>query len=115
MRLISQRVIKIRTLLPVLKENKRYILYEIDSKSKMNNPSNIIKTKLREFIGDLGLARAGLKFMDYKNNKGILQINNKSINDIKTGLSLIDEINNQKVRFRAVKVSGVLNKVKEMV
>lgn len=105
-------MIKIKSLLPVLKDKKRYILYEIDSKNKMNNPNNVIKSKLREFIGDLGLARSGIKFINYKNNKGILQINNKSVDEIKTGLSLIDEINHQKVRFRSVRVSGVLNKVK---
>ena len=32
------RVIKIKTLLPTLKERKRYILYEVDSDIKMNNP-----------------------------------------------------------------------------
>ena len=108
----SKKVVKIRPLLPVLKEKKRYLLYEIDSKEKMSNANNTIEKELRGFVGDLGLAKAGLKFIKQKDNKGIIKVNNKSVDEIKTGLMLIKEINNNPARVSTLKVSGVINKLK---
>ena len=99
-------MIRIKPLLPTLKENKRYILYEIRSKDKMNNHQKIIQEEIRNFIGDLGIAKAGLRFLKRKNNKGILQVNAKSVHEVKTGLALIKKFN-----VRTVKVSGMINKL----
>mgnify|MGYP001579176567 FL=1 len=101
---------KIKSLLPTLKENKRYILYEIDSMKKIQNQENIIKQELRGFIGDLGLAKAGLKFIKQKENRGIIQVTSQSLNDVKTGLSLISN-EQDPIRIRTIKVSGVINKL----
>ncbi|MFH1592310.1 MAG: Rpp14/Pop5 family protein [Candidatus Woesearchaeota archaeon] len=101
------RVTKIKSLLPSLKENKRYVLYEIMSKNKiMGNHQKILEEEIRGFIGDLGIARAGLKFIKSKENKGILQVNHKSVHEVKTALALIDRFN-----VRTVKVSGMINKL----
>jgi len=108
-------VVKIKALLPSLKENKRYILYEVESESKLAMTKNFIEERLREFLGDLGLAKAGLRTVKTKANKGIIQVNNNSLHEIKTGLALIKEINKSKVRIQTRKVSGVLNKIKNMV
>ena len=99
------RVVRIKSLLPSLKEDKRYILYETTSKEKMNY-QEIIGQEIRNFIGDLGIARAGLRFFGEKNNKGILQVNRKSIHEIKTALALINKYN-----VRTIKVSGTINKL----
>ena len=101
---------KIKSLLPTLKENKRYILYEIDSMKKIQNQENIIKQELRGFIGDLGLAKAGLKFIKQKENRGIIQVTSQSLNDVKTGLSLISN-EQDPIRIRTIKASGVINKL----
>jgi len=95
-------VVIIQTLLPVLKENKRYILYEIFTKEIMQH-NKLIESELRNFIGDLGLAKAGLSFIKTKNNRGILQVSHKSLDEVKTGLALIDS-----VPVRTVLVSGTL-------
>lgn len=105
-------MIKIRPLLPTLKERKRYILYEIDANTKMNNPKTVILDELRGFVGDLGLAKAGVNFVSYKNNRGVLQVRNDCVDGIKTGLALINKIGNSQVRIKTLKVSGVLNKLK---
>ena len=102
-------MIKIKPLLPVLKEKKRYLLYEIDGKNKISNDE--IESGVRDFIGDLGMARAGFRFVKNKNNKGIIQVNHKYVDEVKTGLMLIKKINRNQVRFRTVKVSGVINKL----
>ena len=78
----------------------------------MNIYEDYIQSGLRNFVGDLGLAKSGLKFISKKSNKGILQVNNKSLNEVRTGLALINEINDVPVSIRTLKVSGVINKVK---
>ena len=109
------KVIKIKPLLPVLKEKKRYILFEIDSSNKMANIDKEIQMQLRSFIGDMGLARAGLKFVKNKDNKGIIQVNHKSVDEIKTGLALIKDIDAAPVRIRTLKVSGIINKLNNLI
>lgn len=99
-------MIKIKPLLPVLKEKKRYILFEADSKMSDED----IKADLRGFIGDFGLAKAGLRFIKHKNNKEIIQVNNKSLDEIRAGLALIN-----KTRIRTLKVSGTINKLNKIV
>ncbi len=100
------KVVRIKTLLPVLKEIKRYILYEILSHGKMYSYQKIIQSELKGFIGDLGIARAGLNFITHKGSRGILQVNHRYVDEIKTGLALIDAFN-----IRTVKVSGTVRSV----
>ena len=102
-----KKVVKIKPLLPVLKEKKRYLLFEINSENILSNSK--IESELRRFIGDLGLAVAGLRFVKNKKNKGIIQANNKSVDKIKAGLALIKES-----RIRTLKVSGVINKLNNL-
>jgi len=71
--------------------------------------------ELKTIVGELGLARSGLRFIKSKNNRGILQINHNALNETKTALSLINNINNEKVNIRTLKVSGVLNKLKQAI
>ena len=107
----SKKVVKIRPLLPILKEKKRYLLYEITSKEKLFNIENTIENELRNFIGNLGLAKARFKLIKTKDSKGIIKVSNKYVDEIKTGLSLISEINDTPVRISTLKVSGVINKL----
>jgi len=99
------KVLKIRALLPSLKENKRYVLYETMSN---NTDQKMIEIGVKDFIGDLGIARSGIKFLKSKRNRGILQVNHNSVYEVKTALALIDGAN-----VRTVRVSGVINKLLE--
>ena len=105
-------MVKIKTLLPTLKENKRYFLYQVETEGNLKVSTKMIETELRNFIGDLGLAKAGLKFIEMRNNKGILQVNNTYMHEVRAGLALINKIGNNKINIRTLKVSGVLNKIK---
>ena len=104
--LISLWGIRIKTLLPSLKENKRYILYDVEFVDKMDDSRGLIEEKLRNFVGDLGIARAGLRFVDAQHNRGIIQVSHTSVHEIKTGLALINGFN-----VRTIKVSGSLSKL----
>ncbi|MEK6934375.1 MAG: Rpp14/Pop5 family protein [Nanoarchaeota archaeon] len=96
-------MIRIKNLLPSLKEKKRYILYEIDGKMNYKD----VDDNLKRFIGELGYAKAGVRFVKSKEDKGIIQVNHRYVDEVKTGLALINK------PIRTKKVSGVLNKVKE--
>jgi len=104
------KVVWIKSLLPTLKEDKRYILYEIMSKEKINSYREMIEQEIRGFIGDLGIARAGLRFVEEKNNRGILQVNRKALHEIKTALALANNYN-----VRTIKVSGTINKLLSLI
>lgn len=105
----------IKPILPSLREKKRYIVYEIESERKMRfeDVKNSINSNVLGFLGELGYSKSGLMIMDmFKNNKGVLKTNNKEVDNIKTSLALIEKINNEKVMFKSVLVTGVLNKAK---
>ena len=112
------KIIKIKTLSPTLREKKRYLVYEIISNKKFmfNDVKNSIDAGNIKFLGELGLAKAGIIHLEeaYNNNKGILRINNKYINEIKMSLSLIKSINNDKVIIKTLYLSGMLNKSKKI-
>lgn len=105
-------MIKIKPLLPSLREKKRYLVYEITSKEKVtkNKATNILKSAVRTYLGELGLAKAGILYLDYKNNKGILRINNKEVNNVKAALSLINNI-----KIKTTYTTGLLSKARKKI
>jgi RNase P/RNase MRP subunit POP5 len=67
-----------------------------------------------EYLGVLGCAEAGIIMLPDKYNqerqRGMIRVNNKSVDKLRATLALIDQINNQKVIVRSVGVSGIMNK-----
>lgn len=49
---------------------------------------------------------------DWKNNKGIIKVNNKYVDMIRTSLMLIKKVNSEDIIIRTKGVSGLLNKAK---
>lgn len=106
-----------KSLLPTLKERKRYLVFEIISKEKIGNfssVSNAVWSKTKEFLGELGVAKAGMWLLadKWNNNKqrGIIKISHKHVNELKASLALITKIENIPVIARSLGVSGVLKK-----
>ena len=107
---------KPKILLPSLKEKKRYLAFELVSEEKIafEKVKQAIQMEMTILIGNLGLAKAGLMFLDdWENNKGILRINNKMVNETKAALTMIKEIDNQKAIVKSIGVSGILNKLRQ--
>ena len=105
-------MIKIKPLSPSLKEKKRYLIYEITIKEKItkNKATNTLKSAIKRYLGELGLAKAGVLYLDYKNNKGILRVNNKEVNNVKAALSLIDNM-----IIKTIYTTGLLNKARKKI
>ena len=102
-----------KPLLPTLKEKKRYLAYEVISKPlKFNVVSKAVWDNILSYIGTKGTAKAGIWLLSdkYKNNKGLIRVTNKYVDDLKASLALIKKINNEDVMVRSLGVSGILNK-----
>lgn len=97
-------VIKIKRIIPSLRENNKYLLYEAE---KNISEKDILKG-IKEFIGELGIARANPVILIKKKKKGVIKVNNKYLNEIKTALMLIKDNN-----VKTVKVSGMIKRLKE--
>ncbi len=106
-----------KTILPSLREKKRYLAFEIISKSKIKGfsaVSSAIWSNSLSFMGELGAAKAGIWLLPDKYNektqRGIIKVSNKHVNELKAALALIKEIDNNEVIVRSIIVSGMLNK-----
>ena len=91
---------KIKPLLPSLREKKRYLVFGVKQNNKYIDFDALNKAILKSvvrFIGVKGTAESGFWMMKDKwmpkINKGIIKINHKYINEIKTALMLINSIN----------------------
>ncbi len=105
-----------KTLLPTMRERQRYVVYEVISESQIQG--NIIQRaldeRLKQFLGELGMAKAGVQFMDQAGMRGILRTNSKELSNVKAGLILVKHINQQKVAVRTLGVSGLYNKAMKL-
>lgn len=108
---------KLKPVLPSLREKKRYLVFEIISKEKITDislVSNTIWHYSMQFLGQLGVAKAGLIVLDNKWDpelqRGIIKVGHKHVDAVKASLMLADKIDNKDVIFRSLGVSGILNK-----
>ena len=107
---------KMKSLLPSLKEKKRYIAFEAITKNKLSDDSlKIIVRKINSFLGVLESAEAGIMPIEFKNNKGIIKVNHKYVDKVKSAFTFINEINNEKIILRSLAVSGMINKARKYV
>ncbi len=90
-------------------------MFEVVAKHNLsfNEVKKAIRDGLLRFLGELGFAKAGVIVLDdWKNNKGVLKVNNKHIDDVRSGLALIKRVGNETVIFRTVGISGILRKAR---
>jgi len=111
---------RLKPLLPTLKERKRYLAFEIVSDNKIGDfrtVSKEIMDKSFEFLGVLGVAKAGIqilpKFWNPGLQRGIIRVSHKHVDELKAALMFIKKIDNKEVILKSVGVSGILNKAKE--
>ena len=107
---------KQKPILPSLKEKRRYIAYEV--KSDNNLSFNAVKDSIikesESYLGKLTMARAGVIFLDdWKDQKGLMKVNNKYEDHIKAVFTQINKIQEQNVLIKSVGISGILNKARK--
>ena len=107
---------KIKAVIPTLREKKRYVVFEVlsEDNNDINKLNSAITDSFLELYGNIGMAGAGLMFLNekYKSklNRGIIKIGHCYVNNLKSALAMIREIDQNKVIIRSISVSGVLRK-----
>jgi len=106
--------LKPKALSPSLREKKRYLVYEAISADNLdsNAVKEAINSSFKELFGLNGLAKAGLSFIEFKENKGILKVSAKGLDMIRATFCFIRKINKQDVVLRSLGASGMLKKAK---
>ncbi|MBW2976126.1 ribonuclease P protein component 2 [Candidatus Woesearchaeota archaeon] len=111
---------KIKPLLPSLREKKRYLAYEVISRERFNDAFHVSKAILeasKEFLGNLGMARAGIVTLDDKWNanmqRGIMRVNNKQVDNVKASLIFVKKIGGNEAIVKSVGASGILRKAQQ--
>jgi ribonuclease P/MRP protein subunit POP5 len=108
---------KLKPILPALREKKRYLAFEIVSKSKIKSFSSVsqaIWQGMLSFNGTRGAAQAGLWLLPEKYNadmqRGIARVNHKAVDALKAGMVTVQEIDATPAIVRSIGVSGSLKK-----
>ncbi|MEK6903900.1 MAG: Rpp14/Pop5 family protein [Nanoarchaeota archaeon] len=76
---------------------------------------NAVQQGLNAFLGVYGCAKAGIIIVENNNQQGIVKVDPKYVNQAKTALISIKEINKNPVMITCPRVSGMINKVKQEV
>lgn len=116
---------KMKSLLPSLKEKKRYLVFEMIPIESVLNPTNktqisgygtlnAVTTKIKMYLGIFDSADAGIIPIEFDNRtgRGILKINNQYVDKVKAIMMFIDEIESQPIIMKSVGISGMINKAK---
>lgn len=106
----------LKPILPTLKSKKRYLIFEIISKHEIGDYKSVsrqILAKIQEFLGILGISRAGVQILPKYNKekkRGMIKVNHKHVDELKAALAFVDKLNNKPVIIKTVGVSGIIKK-----
>jgi len=101
-----------KPLLPTLKEQKRYIVYELLSTQPIAGGDRAVLNHLHSTLGLFDGAKAGILPVKYdeKLQTGVLRVTTTSVDKVKSSLLLLTKVNNTEIIPRVRGVSGILNK-----
>ena len=103
----------LKALLPSLKERKRYLVFEVISKSKIDDFKAVkdeIAASMASLIGDIGMAGASIQFIKERENKGLIMLNHNFLDHLRASLALVRTIKGVPAILCSVGVSGMINK-----
>lgn len=109
---------KVKRLLPSLREKKRYVAFEIISKDRVTAFADVaraVQRSLRFLVGELGAGAAGTQVMDYQaaNQRGLVRVSHTSMDALRASFAFITNIENKQVLVRSIGASGILKKAKQ--
>ena len=105
---------KIKPILPTLKEKKRYLSFDIVSQKdiSVDAAAKAVSQSTLQFLGTMEAGKAGMLFFKdkYHNNAGVIKTGHLYVDKIRSALMLITAIDNNAVIVRTRVVSGTLKK-----
>lgn len=101
---------------PTLRERNRYIVIELTADKPLAR-EDVVKTlwnTILRFLGEWHAGETGFNVMDWdtEKNKGIIRVNHKSVDSIRTALILTKEVGRTPVRPQIHGVTGTLKKAR---
>lgn len=106
---------KLKSLMPTLRERKRYLAFEVMSEKRIEGRiTSVIWRSILENLGVFGCAKAGIWVLpdkyDPEKQRGIIRVNHKHVDELRTTLAMIRSIEGEKVIVRSIGLSGILKK-----
>ena len=108
---------RIKAVLPTWRERKRYLAFEVLSKSKIKAVSEVSKAVWRSSLavcGEVGAAKQGMLFLNNKYDpaaqRGLIRVSHDQVHHVRASLALVNKIDNSPVIVRSTGVSGILRK-----
>ena len=106
--------------MPTLKEKKRYLAFEIVSKSKIKAFSEVSKAiwgAVLSYMGAYGSAKMGIwtipETYNQQKQRGLIRVAHNQMDELKSSLTLIKSIEEQPVIIRSIGASGILTKAQK--
>ncbi len=94
-----------------LREKKRYVKFSVDGNFSSSQVKAAIEGSFKDLHGSFGLAEAGLQFVKINKETGVVRVNNKTVDKLKSAFTFIDKINEKPARISSLKTSGILKRV----
>jgi len=107
-------IMKLKTLLPSLRERKRYILFKVISEQAINYQlfKELLSSTILKFYGELTFGKFGFKILDERWNEkeqiGIVKCNHLYVPNIIAVFGLLQRLGDYRVNVKILKVSGTI-------
>jgi ribonuclease P/MRP protein subunit POP5 len=104
-----------KPLLPTLRENKRYIAYEVITATPLRRDvSNDLVDQLAKVLGAFGMADAGVLSISYdpQAQTGVLRVSTRSVRRVRAAMLMTGYLGRQRACIRTLGVSGILRKTR---
>ncbi len=99
-----------------LRDRKRYVVFEILSEKTFSSKdiSKALKEVFLQLFGEIGLAKMNYSFIEFneKTQKGIVRCKHTALEETKTGILFLKEINGIKITPKTLTTSGTLKKAR---
>lgn len=106
---------KLKALLPTLREKKRYIAFEAfgDGEVSQRAAQSTVMSELQRFLGEFGMAKAGVMMLnDWSRNRGIVRTVHTQVDAVRSAIMLAK---GKDFAFKTLAVSGSLDKIRKRV
>jgi RNase P/RNase MRP subunit POP5 len=108
---------------PSQKAKKRYIVFRVHSSEpepiSYENMRNAVWNSLDHWLGEQDLAQADVRIIrnlwDRKKQTGFVQCSHRYVDLVKTGMSLVRQIGDQRATFQTIRVSGTIKAAKSKI
>jgi ribonuclease P/MRP protein subunit POP5 len=101
---------------PTMRENWRYIAFELISEAKPVSEKDITRAILNSLIrllGEVGSSKTNIWLLEYSEGKGLIRCSHTAVTEVMAAITTITTVNDKKAAVHVLGVSGTIKKAKE--